>query len=157
MFGIGMMEIVFILAIALIVIGPDKLPEIARTLGKSFADFKRQADDVKDSFQTGLHQAARKEERENPDKEPLTAQGRAEKALAESGVIPPGDLQKAVAEEATTTEDQVWTKVEQEDGLDDHVAEDDPSHAEEVEVATAEETTNDDDDQRTSNKPTHNA
>ena len=47
MFGIGTTELMIILVIALIVIGPQKLPEIARTLGKGFAEFKRMSNDVK--------------------------------------------------------------------------------------------------------------
>ena len=41
MFGIGMPEMLLILAIALIVIGPKKLPDLAKSLGRAFAEFKR--------------------------------------------------------------------------------------------------------------------
>ncbi len=40
-FGIGLPEILLIAVIALIVLGPDRLPEAARTLGKGVADFRR--------------------------------------------------------------------------------------------------------------------
>lgn len=50
MFGIGMPEMLVILAIALIVIGPSKLPEIARSLGKGYAEFSRSMRDVRRSF-----------------------------------------------------------------------------------------------------------
>ena len=46
MFGIGMPEMLLILAIALIVLGPNKLPELARTLGKGYAMFKKATDDL---------------------------------------------------------------------------------------------------------------
>ncbi len=50
MFGLGMPEILLILAIALIVIGPQKLPELAKTLGRAMGEFKRSAQDLKRSI-----------------------------------------------------------------------------------------------------------
>ena len=50
MFGLGMPEILLILAIALIVIGPKKLPELAKTLGRAMGEFKRSAQDFKRSI-----------------------------------------------------------------------------------------------------------
>jgi len=50
MFGLGMPEILLILAIALIVIGPQKLPEVAKMLGKAMGEFKRSAQDLKNSI-----------------------------------------------------------------------------------------------------------
>ena len=50
MFGIGGPELLLILAIALIVLGPKKLPELARALGKGLAEFRRATDDLKDEF-----------------------------------------------------------------------------------------------------------
>lgn len=50
MFGIGMPEMLLILALALIVLGPKKLPEIARALGKGIAEFRRATDELKEDF-----------------------------------------------------------------------------------------------------------
>jgi Tat protein translocase TatB subunit len=51
MFGIGMPEMFLILAIALIVIGPKKLPDLAKSLGRAFAEFKRATSELKESFE----------------------------------------------------------------------------------------------------------
>ena len=50
MFGIGMTELLVILTIGLIVIGPKKLPELARSLGKGLAEFRRASTEVRREF-----------------------------------------------------------------------------------------------------------
>ena len=52
MFGIGMQEIVLICAIALIVVGPRRLPEIAKALGKGYGEFRRAFDEMKRNVET---------------------------------------------------------------------------------------------------------
>ncbi|NOK21854.1 Sec-independent protein translocase protein TatB [Corallococcus carmarthensis] len=47
MFNIGAGEMVFILVAALIVLGPQRLPELARAIGKFMREFRRQTDDVR--------------------------------------------------------------------------------------------------------------
>ncbi len=49
MFGIGMQELLLILAIALIVLGPKKLPEIARALGRGVSEFRKATTELKKS------------------------------------------------------------------------------------------------------------
>lgn len=55
MFGIGMPELLLILGLALIVLGPKKLPELAKTLGKGLAEFRRATEELKDEFRKMEH------------------------------------------------------------------------------------------------------
>ena len=50
MFGIGPLELGVVLIVALLVMGPKKLPELARTLGKGLAEFRRATNDLKQSI-----------------------------------------------------------------------------------------------------------
>ena len=50
MFNIGLPEMLIILAIALIVFGPSKLPDLARAFGKAMREFKKATEEVKESF-----------------------------------------------------------------------------------------------------------
>ncbi|ASD62131.1 preprotein translocase [Bdellovibrio bacteriovorus] len=50
MFGLGMSEIIFLAVLALIVIGPKELPELARTLGRFLNELKRSTDSMGDEL-----------------------------------------------------------------------------------------------------------
>jgi sec-independent protein translocase protein TatB len=50
MFGIGMPEMILILAVALIVIGPKKLPDLAKSLGRALGEFKKATNEFKESI-----------------------------------------------------------------------------------------------------------
>jgi Tat protein translocase TatB subunit len=51
MFGIGMPEMILILAVALIVIGPKKLPDLAKSMGRALGEFRKAATDFKESME----------------------------------------------------------------------------------------------------------
>ncbi|MBC7847305.1 MAG: twin-arginine translocase TatA/TatE family subunit [Flavobacterium sp.] len=53
MFGIGGGELIFILFIILMLFGSDKVPEIARTMGKAMAQLKNATNDIKNEIQKG--------------------------------------------------------------------------------------------------------
>jgi len=50
MFGIGMTELMVILVIGLLVLGPKRLPELARSLGRGLAEFRRASNDLRREF-----------------------------------------------------------------------------------------------------------
>lgn len=50
MFGIGLQELLLIMVVALIVLGPQRLPEVARSLGKFYREIKGSVDEVKSSI-----------------------------------------------------------------------------------------------------------
>ena len=51
MFGIGLPEMIIIAVVALIFIGPDKLPGVMRSIGKSLVELKRATSDVRSTVQ----------------------------------------------------------------------------------------------------------
>jgi Tat protein translocase TatB subunit len=50
MFNIGPLELMVILVIALVVVGPKRLPEVGKTIGKSLREFRKATDEVRQSF-----------------------------------------------------------------------------------------------------------
>lgn len=66
MFGIGSTELLVILVVALLVLGPEQLPKIMRTVGKSMADFRR----ISTEFQRTINtEAALDEEKQKKQAE----------------------------------------------------------------------------------------
>lgn len=50
MFGLGMTEIILIAVVALVVVGPKRLPDIAKSIGKGYGEFRRSFGDLKQSM-----------------------------------------------------------------------------------------------------------
>ncbi|RYF21675.1 MAG: twin-arginine translocase subunit TatB, partial [Flavobacteriales bacterium] len=59
MFGIGPMEAIIIALVAVIFVGPDKLPGVLKKFGRFYVQAKRHANDVKSSFDSAIHEAER--------------------------------------------------------------------------------------------------
>lgn len=115
MFGIGFTEVIIIGIIALLVVGPDKLPDAASKLGRFIWDLRRAWDDVRDSVRTEMmsikqpfdeirkagdqaRDAIRKEAREFADQTAGTLKKEAveaKEALAKTGEKPAAPPQPA--------------------------------------------------------------
>lgn len=54
MLNIGPQELILILIVALVVVGPQRLPELGRTIGKALREFRKIQDDVKDTIRFDL-------------------------------------------------------------------------------------------------------
>lgn len=95
MFGIGTTELLIIMLVALIVLGPTKLPGIARSLGKALGEFRRVTTDVQRTLNL---EAARIEEDEkqkakaapSPPKQP--AEKPVDKPTDNPAGMPPQDV-----------------------------------------------------------------
>ena len=87
MFGIGFPELLLIMAIALIVLGPKRLPDLARALGRGFSEFKRATDELKQTFEAETRTNDFMRPKDAPDK-----------------LTPPGAMQEVYPEEANSDE-----------------------------------------------------
>jgi len=100
MFGLGMGEVVIILVLALILLGPQKLPDAAKQLGKGLREFRKATEDLKSQFETELYSDASKPAKPtlvDPAKQP--APGDAPPGVPAGGVpATKGDVPGATAQ-----------------------------------------------------------
>ncbi len=55
MFGIGMPELIMIAVIALLVVGPKRLPDLAKTFGKGLSEFRKATEGATETLKESLH------------------------------------------------------------------------------------------------------
>ncbi len=103
MFGIGMTEMILIAALALIVLGPKKLPDLARSLGKGFAEFKRATNELKSTIDLEI-----KAEDERHNKEVMARNKQKIPDNADEALSPLEQEKKNIPEDsATVTEPEL--------------------------------------------------
>ena len=127
MLGIGMQEILIILVVALIVIGPKRLPDLARTLGKGLAEFKKAADDLQETVRLDLERDKHEQfSKKYPDLVPEgEEEGETSTDNADPGVTGEKETVEASAETAPEDEPEISYNPEEIEGGDE--TEDDPS------------------------------
>lgn len=79
MFGIGSTELIVILVVALILIGPQKLPELIKNLGKGLSEVKKMSNDVKSTLDAEISAAdVERKAKEETEKEAVRKKAEAE-------------------------------------------------------------------------------
>ena len=97
MFNLGAGEIAVIMIVALLLLGPDKLPELARGIGKFVREFRRQTDDVRGMVEREFYKMDQEvfaeeqpqAKRIEPPAEPAPVEAEAPAAASTEGALPP--------------------------------------------------------------------
>lgn len=68
MFGLSFVEIAIVAVLALLLLGPDQLPSVAKTIGKGLRDLRKASDDLKGTFETEMNKLEREVDLAQADK-----------------------------------------------------------------------------------------
>jgi len=91
MFGIGMPELLVIAVIALLVVGPKKLPDIAKALGKGLSEFRKVTESATDTLKETLKTEELKKDMDGLKDSLLRGTGEEKDAPAPSAAATPAD------------------------------------------------------------------
>ncbi|MBI5561685.1 MAG: twin-arginine translocase TatA/TatE family subunit [Deltaproteobacteria bacterium] len=95
MLGVGLPELILIFVVALIVIGPERMPEMAKTLAKAYVQIRRAGDEITQTIREADRSGARPEQKSYAAKGALRPEtGDSESASAPSKEADAGDAVK---------------------------------------------------------------
>jgi len=112
MFNIGPLELMVILLLALVVVGPSKLPEVGRSIGRALREFRKVQDEVRDSINFNLDAEPVTPRPATKPGPPPAAVERARAAAAASAPASPGDQSEPAPGIPPETEPQPETSTE---------------------------------------------
>jgi sec-independent protein translocase protein TatB len=105
MFGLGFGEILIILVLALVLLGPSKLPEAAKQLGKGLREFKKATDDLRQQFEGELYSDSKPQRPRLVEPPPAAAAPEAPASIP--GTPPPATAENVPGLEAALAEPAV--------------------------------------------------
>ena len=119
-FGVGGEELVLIMLLALFIIGPDRMPKLARDLGRTIGDLRRTSDELREEFlNADLRALTAAEEAKRPPPEPafdkdlrearerVEAQVRSDAAAALAAKTPPQPPESAFDRELREARERI--------------------------------------------------
>ncbi len=87
--NLGMPELILILALALLLFGPKKLPEIGKQVGKALGEFKRTSNELKRTIEDEMDRATKETPSGEPPPPGSTPASEAPKPAPENGPVKP--------------------------------------------------------------------
>ena len=103
MFGIGGTELLVILVVALIVLGPKSVPQIARTLGKAMGEFRKVSTEFQRTLNTEIELEEHEKRKQEAEKELFGTEQKATAATKPAEAASPAAKPAAAATAAATT------------------------------------------------------
>ena len=100
MFSFGGSEFLIIVVVALLLFGPDKIPQLARTIGRFTREFNKYKSIMESTLNAEIYKA------EGPTKDEMTIEERIAKAGAASGALTDAAAEKAASEAAAADADE---------------------------------------------------